>query len=321
MKFKNIFIQLDIFTQCRKYGFFLWQCPQFLFLIMGIIIIGSVIFSYIIGARYIEDPAIVALIVLILTAILFIIVFIINRSFERIAEVNRMKSEFISIVSHQLRSPLSNLKWTIEFLMSGRLEEFKEKQIEYFRILKENTDRMGELVSNLLIVSKIETFKLPFKKKEIFLPDLIKELIFENKSFAEASNVKIKFEFQKKLPKILIDPFQIRQVIENLLNNAIRYIKDRGEVKILLEKKNKNFYFEIKDNGVGIPKEEQKFIFQKFFRSENILRYQTQGSGLGLYICKAIIKKMGGKIGFKSEENKGSTFWFTLPVNNHKSFS
>lgn len=245
MKFKDILIQLNIFAQCRKYGFLLWQCPQFLFLVMGIIIIGSAIFSYVIGARYIEDPAIVALIVLILTAILFIIAFVINRSFERIAEANRMKSEFISIVSHQLRSPLSNLKWIIEFLMSGRLGGFEEKQIEYFRILKENTDRMGELVSNLLIVSKIETFKLPFKKKEIFLPDLIKELILENESFAEASNVEIKFEFQKKLPKILIDPFQIRQVIENLLNNAIRYIKDRGEVKILLEKRNKNFYFEI----------------------------------------------------------------------------
>jgi len=281
---------------------------------MGIIIIGSTLIAYAIGTRYIEDPEIVALIVSILTAILFSIAFIITRSFERLAEASRMKSEFISIISHQLRSPLSNLKWAIELLMSGRLGKIEEKQTEYFRILKENSSRMAELVSDLLTVSRIETATLPLKKQEIFLPNLNKELISEFEPFAKASNVEIKFKFQKDLLKILVDPSQIKQVIENLLDNAIRYIKDRGKVEISLEKKNKKLYFEIRDNGVGIPKEDQKYIFQKFFRSENILRYQTQGSGLGLYISKAIIEKSGGKIGFKSEENKGSTFWFTLPT-------
>jgi len=314
VNFKKIFAQLNIPSQCKRYGFSLWQCPQFLFLIMGIIIIGSTLIVYVIGTRYIEDPKIVALIVLILTAILFIIAFTITQSFEKLAEASRMKSEFISIVSHQLRTPLCNLKWAIELLMSGRLGKIEEKQIEYFRILKENSSRMGELVSDLLTVSRIETATLPLKKKEFFLPDLIRKLISEFEPFAKASNVELKFKFQKDLAKILADPSQIKQVIENLIDNAIRYIKDKGEVEISLEKKNKNLYFEIKDNGVGIPKEDQKYIFQKFFRSENILRYQTQGSGLGLFIAKAIIGRSGGKIGFKSEEGKGSTFWFTLPI-------
>jgi len=313
---KKIFSQLNIPAQCKRYSLPLWQCPQFLFLIMGIIIIGSTLIAYAIGTRYIEDPEIVALIVLILTAILFSVAFIITRSFEKLAEASRMKSEFISVVSHQLRSPLSNLRWSIELLMSGRLGKIEEKQTEYFRILKENSSRMAELVSDLLTVSKIETATLPLKKKEIFLPDLINKIILEFEPFAKASNVELKFKFEKDLAKILADPSQIRQVIENLLDNAIRYIKDKGEVEIWLEKKNKNVYFEIKDNGVGIPKEDQKYIFQKFFRSENILRYQTQGSGLGLFISKAIIEMSGGKIGFKSQENKGSTFWFTLPIKN-----
>jgi len=314
MTLKETFSQLNIFAQCKKFGLPLWQCPHFLFLVMGIIIIGSTLLTYAIGSRYVEDPLMVALSVLMITGILFIIAVIITRSFERLAEANRMKSEFISVVSHQLRSPLSNLKWAMELLMSGRLGKIEEKQTEYFKILKENSARMGELVSDLLIVSRIETAKLPLKKQEFALDDLINNLIKEFEPFAKASNVEIKFRPEKNLPRVLADPSQIRLVIENLLDNAVRYVKEKGEVEIRLEQKKNNFYFEIRDTGVGIPREDQKYIFQKFFRSENILRYQTQGSGLGLYISKAIVERSGGKIGFKSEERKGSTFWFTLPI-------
>lgn len=314
MSFKNILSQLNIFAQCKKYGLPLWQCPQFLFLVMGIVIAITAITFYAIATRYIADPRLVALMVLIITAILFIIANIINRSFERLAEASRMKSEFISVVSHQLRSPLSNLRWAIELLMSGRTDPITEKQLEYFKILKENSIRMGELVSDLLIVSRLETAKLLFKKQEFAFEDLINNLIKEFEPLARASNVEIKFEPEKNLPKVFSDPSQLRLVIENLLDNAIRYIKERGQVEIKLEKRDKNFYFEIKDNGVGIPREDQKYIFQKFFRSENILRYQTQGSGLGLYISKAIVERAGGKISFRSQEGVGSTFWFTIPI-------
>jgi len=311
---KEILNQLDISGQCKKYGLSLWQCPQFLFLVMGIIIIVSSLVIFAIGTKYIEEPEIVALIVLVITTILLIIAFIITRSFERLAEASRMKSEFISVVSHQLRSPLSNLKWAIEFLMSGRIDRVAEKQTEYFKILKENIARMGELISDLLTVSRIESATLPLRKKEFSLEDLIKKLISEFEPLAKASNVEMKFNVQPNLSLALADSSQIKLVIENLLDNAIRYIKDKGEVKMKLEKKGKNLYFEINDNGVGIPKKDQKYIFQKFFRSENILKYQTLGSGLGLYIAKAIIERSGGKIGFQSEENKGSTFWLTLPI-------
>jgi len=312
--FKKIFVQLNIPAQCKKYGLSLWQCPQFLFLIMGIIIIGATLTSYVIGNRYIEEPMMVALIVLILTVVLFIIAFVIIQGFERLAEANRMKSEFISVVSHQLRSPLSNLRWATELLMSGRLGKIEEKQTEFFKILKENSGRMQELISDLLTVSRIETANFSPRKKELSLIELIKEVIKEFETFARSSNIKVDFEFQENLPKVFVDFSQIKLVIENLLDNAIRYIKKGGEVKIKTERKDKKIYFEIKDTGVGIPKEDQKYIFQKFFRAKNAVRYQTQGSGLGLYITKAIIEKSGGKIGFKSEEKKGSTFWFTLPI-------
>ena len=173
---------------------------------------------------------------------------------------------------------------------------------------------MGELVSDLLTVSRIETAKLLLKKEEISLEDLIRKIIEELEPFAKASNVKVEFRAKENLPKVFADPSQIRLVIENLLDNAIRYIKEKGRVEIKLEKIDKYCRFEIKDTGVGIPKEDQKYIFQKFFRSENVMRYQTQGSGLGLYIAKSIVEKSGGKIGFKSQEGIGSTFWFTIPL-------
>ncbi len=314
INFKNILEQLNVSAQCRKYDLSLWQCPQFLFLVMGIIIISSSLIAYAIGNKYIEDPVIVVLLVLFITTILFIIAVIITHSFERLAEAARLKSEFVSVVSHQLRSPLSNLKWVIEILMSGKMDLVTEKQLEYFKILKENSERMGELVSDLLTVSRIEQGRIPFKRENIFLNDLIEKAIKEMEIFAKASNVEIEFKPEKDLPQVITDPSQIKLVIENLLDNAIRYTKEMGKVEIKLEKRNKNFYIKIKDSGVGIPQNDKKYIFQKFFRSENAMKRQTQGSGLGLYIAKSIIEKSGGKIGFSSQEGVGSTFWLTLPI-------
>jgi len=312
--FKRILSELNIVAQCRKYKLSLWQCPQFLFLVMGIIIVASILIAYAFGTRYIEDPLTIALIIQLLAGVLFIIAAIITRSFERLAEASRLKSEFISIVSHQLRSPLSNLKWTIELLMSGKLGMIEERQIEYFKIIKENSNRMHELVSDLLTVSRIESAKLPFKEEDFSMQELVRNLINEYKPLISAYNVKVVFNESNDLPHVFSDPSRIKLVIENLLDNAVRYTKQRGEIKIELSQKNSNIYFSIKDNGVGIPEKDKKYIFQKFFRSENALKHQTKGSGLGLYISKAIIKKAKGKIGFQSTENKGSTFWFTLPL-------
>jgi len=296
MSFKDILNQLDIPAQCKKCGLSLWQCPHFLFLVMGVIIIGSTFFSYFIGSRYIDDPQMVLLSTLLITAILFILAVIITRSFETLAEANRMKSEFVSVVSHQLRSPLSNLRWAIELLMSGRTDSVTGKQLEYLEILKENSARMSELVSDLLIVSRIETAKIPFKKQEFVLEDLIKKLIQDFGPFARASNVEIKFEPEKDLPKVFSDPHQIRLAIENLLDNAIRYIKEKGQVEIKLKKQDENFYFEVKDAGVGIPQKDQKYIFQKFFRSENVMRYQTQGSAVwGYTSLKPLLNEQAAK--------------------------
>lgn len=314
MAFRKLLEQLNIFAQSRKHGVSIWQYPQFLFLVMGIVTIAFILTAYAIGIRYVSEPEQVVLPVLVLAAILLVITFTITQSFERLIEANRMKSEFVSIVSHQLRSPLSNLKWSLELLMSGRLGEIEVPQLEYFKILKDSNTRMRELVKDLLIVSRIEQGKLPFRKAEVSLTAITKDLISEFAPFTKAANTEIQFEADADLPNVFTDPLQIKLVIENFLDNATRYIQKRGKVEVRINKEGHLIHFQVKDSGVGIPKEDQKYIFRKFFRSSNALKRQTQGTGLGLYIAKSIIERSGGKIWFQSEEEKGSTFHFTLPV-------
>lgn len=311
---KNFLNQLNIVSNCRRYGLSLWQCPQFLFLVMGAVIIITSVVSYLIGTYFIDDPEIVALIVIGGTLILFVIAFTMTRSFERLAEASRMKSEFIDIASHQLRSPLTNIKWTFELLTSKELEVPSEKVEEYLNNVKENIARMVELIDDLLIVSKIEQGSFPILKKDISLEELIKDLVSRFKVFADATHIELIFEPPENFPKIFADPSLLKLVIENLIDNAIRYTKGGGKVEINLERREKNICFSIKDTGLGIPQKEQKFIFRKFFRAENISKKQTRGSGLGLYVAKSVIKRSGGKIWFESEEGKGTTFFIILPI-------
>ena len=314
MVLKRFFHNLNFVAQCREYGVPLWQCPQFLFLIMGIFIILASSLSYLVGTYFVEDPGIVALIDLIVTAILFIIAVIISKSFERLAEASQMKSEFINIVSHQLRSPLTNLKWGIEFLTSDEFRMPNEKKEEYFNSLKENTARMVELVDDLLVVSRIEKGTLPVRREKFNLENMIRDLIERFELMAEASNIKVEFHPDKDIPEVYSDPSQIKIVVENLIDNAIRYTQGKGYIDIWLRRKNKQLLFEIKDNGMGIPKSDQKHIFEKFFRARNISRKDTRGSGLGLYVCKSIIERAGGKIWLESKLGKGAVFYFTLPI-------
>jgi len=321
MGLEELQAELNIFRQARKYGIPLWQHPQFLFLVMGALIALSSVLSYLLGSRYIEDPHIVALSIITLTSVLLVLSFTITRSFERLAEAARLKSEFVSIVSHQLRAPLLNMKWIADLLTSGKGSNNLQ---EYFLMLRENASRMQELINDLLMVSRIEEGGLATRREEFVFQDVLKEVVLNFQPMIQANNIVLKAKEEQKISKVIADPFQIRQVLSNLLDNAIKYtgktkkavLKDGAQehtIAIQVKHEGKRLRFEIQDTGVGIPKDDQKYIFKKFFRSGNVLRHETQGSGLGLYIARAIIKRSGGEMGFQSIEHKGSTFWFTLP--------
>lgn len=311
---KKVLGRLNPFSVCKKYRVPLWQCPQFLFSIMGLVIIGVIISTYFLATLKIGDPFLVALIVLVAGAVLLVINFVISNSFERMAEASRMKSELVGIVSHQLRAPLTNIKFSLDFLASGEADHVSPEQSEYHSILQENAERMNDLVNNLLTVSKMESGNFPLKKQPVSLEEIIKGLIEKFKAYTKASNIVVNLDVQGPVQNVLADPLWLEQVVENLLDNAIRYTKGGGEVRMGIKQKGGKVNFEIKDQGVGIPKEEQKYIFEKFFRSRNVLKEETDGSGLGLHIVKRVIELSGGKVWFKSKEGEGTTFYFTVPI-------
>lgn len=301
------------FKECKEYNLGLWQCPSFLFIVMGIVNISSMLGVYIVVSRF-NTPELVIASVTAVSAIIFIIGTSIIKGVEQIGKVNRVKSEFISIASHQLKAPLSGMRWSTDILLNSKLGLLNTKQEEYIKDIQENTARMLRLVNDLLDVSKIESGKMDVNLQEVDLKGILKSVIKELNFFAQANNAELVINIDEHVQKTKTDPIRIKMVIQNLIDNAVKYIGvKKGTVRIDLKNKEKYVYCSIADNGIGIPQKEQGKIFDKFFRGDGVARRQTIGSGLGLYIAKAVIESSGGKIGFISKEGKGSTFWFTLP--------
>jgi PAS domain S-box-containing protein len=229
--------------------------------------------------------------------------------------VERMKTEFVSLAAHQLRTPLSAIKWTLRMLLDGDLGQITKEQKEFIEKTYNSNERMISLINDLLDVTRIEEGRYLYKPILTDFEPIVQFVINSYKEEAERKNIQILFEKpEEKLPKLMIDVEKIRLAIQNLLDNAIKYTPAGGRVTISLERVKKEIRFSIQDSGVGIPKDQQERVFTKFFRGANVIRLATEGSGLGLFITKNIIEAHGGKIWFESGEGKGTTFYFTLPV-------
>lgn len=229
--------------------------------------------------------------------------------------VDKLKSEFLSISAHQMRTPLASLKWSLETILKSKSDTFDDIKRQIIKKALEAVERMLSLVNELLDVAAIEEGRCIYKMVPTDFEELVISTIniFEDK----IKEKEIQFEFQapaKKLPRIKIDPKRMSLVLQNLLDNAIRYNYIGGRIKISLEAKEGEIEFKISDSGIGIPQEQQRNIFQKFFRAENALKRETEGSGIGLYVAKNIVQAHGGKIWFESKEGEGTTFYVHLPI-------
>ncbi|MDK2899347.1 MAG: two-component system, OmpR family, sensor histidine kinase VicK [Patescibacteria group bacterium] len=238
-----------------------------------------------------------------------------EENISTLREVDKAKTEFVSIASHQLRTPLSVIKWYVEMLLSGDVGVVSEKQAQYLHEVYASSEHMVELVNSLLDVSRLELGTLKLVRESVNVIDIVNDVIKEQMINIEKKKIKLSFNSDKNVPALHADPKLVRMVIQNLLSNAIKYTPDNGKVHIGYSFHGKDdILFKISDNGYGIPKSQQSRIFTKFFRADNIRSKITEGTGLGLYIIKLIIDNYGGKVWFESKENKGTTFYMLIPI-------
>jgi signal transduction histidine kinase len=309
----NFVNDLNLKKQADELGIKLWQTPGFLFIIFGIIAVVIMTAVYYISKNY-DNPEILIIIESLVVSIVMIIGTAIVRFVDQIIRLNKMKSEFVSVASHQLRTPLSAIKWEAELLLTKLKKGLNTKQLENVNSIYSLNQKMIRLVNDLLDVARIDQNRLIVRKKNFDFLKVVEFILSELSSLVKKRNVEIKWNVKKNLPLVFGDPDKIKLVIENLVNNSIKYTTSNGKVEIKIFKKDNFLMFEIKDNGVGIPEDQHKRVFEKFFRSDNAVKYQTEGTGLGLYIAKNIVEQLDGKIWFQSIENVGSVFGFSLPI-------
>lgn len=228
--------------------------------------------------------------------------------------VEKMKTEFVSIAAHQLRTPLSAIKWTVGMILDGDIGEINEEQRELLEKTYISNERMIHLVNDLLNVTRIEEGRLLYNQEWGQLESLTEDVLNNFQEALKMKNIFLDFEKPKGLPSVKFDKEKMGLVLQNLIENAIKYTQNGGKIKISLEKDEKSVIFKIKDSGVGIPKNQQERIFTKFFRGENVIKMETEGTGLGLYTTKNIVNAHKGEIWFESNENEGTTFYFTVPI-------
>jgi len=211
--------------------------------------------------------------------------------------IDKLKSEFVSVAAHQLRTPLSAIKWVIKMVLAGDAGKLNNEQLELLSKGYKSNERIIRLVDDLLNISRIEEGRFGFDFRFSDFQEVLNDILENAASPVAKNHLKLTVDKPKNLPKIYMDPERIILVLQNLLDNAIKYTPEFGQIKIKIEvlDNNKTLKVSIKDQGVGIPKADQPKLFSKFFRAANAVRVETEGTGLGLFIAKNIIEKHKGE--------------------------
>lgn len=231
---------------------------------------------------------------------------------KRLIELDQTKDDFISMASHQLRTPLTSIKGYVSMVIDGDVGKVSKKQADLLSRAFVSSQQMVYLIADLLNVSRLRTGKFVIDRKETNLSQLIDGEITQLKETAKTRNIELVYEKPKSFPALMLDETKTRQVIMNFIDNAIYYTPSGGHINITLEDAGGAINFMVKDDGIGVPKSEQHNLFTKFYRAGNAKKARPDGTGLGLFMAKKVVAAQGGSILFSSAENKGSTFGFTF---------
>jgi signal transduction histidine kinase len=236
-----------------------------------------------------------------------------ERKNSQLRELDKAKDEFISMASHQLRTPLTAIKGYLSMLLEGDAGEIKVSQYDFVNEAFSGANRMVGLINDLLNVSRMETGRFFLEPVEVDMEKLITEEYKQLSNHAKEKGLKFELKIKGKIPHIWVDETKIRQVVMNFMDNAL-YYTTQGTVTVHLSADKKKVTFEVQDTGIGVPKNQQKNLFTKFYRADNARHVRPDGTGLGIYLAKRVMDDHNGELIFHSVEGKGSTFGFKMPI-------
>ena len=237
-----------------------------------------------------------------------------RRSNAQLRKLDEAKDEFISMASHQLRTPLTSIKGYVDMILEGDAGEITPMQRKFLTEAFVSSERMVHLINDFLNVSRLQTGTFAIDKRPVDLAKVVGQELDSLKISASGRDLAFRYKKPQSLPKLLLDEGKIRQVIMNFSDNALYYSRPGTEIKVSLEVEGKDVVLQVKDTGIGVPEEEQARLFTKFYRASNARKQRPDGTGVGLYLAKRVITEHGGSVVFSSVEGKGSTFGFRLPL-------
>jgi signal transduction histidine kinase len=230
---------------------------------------------------------------------------------ERLVEADRLKDEFVALISHDLRTPLTSILGYLELTLED--EELTSSQRGYLEVVERNAQRLIRLVSDLLFVARLEAGQLELHESELDLAAVAQQSVHEAEPLAAVGGVTLRCETEP-VPGVAADRGRMFQLLDNLVSNAIKFTPSGGEVSVRVQAADGAVRLEVADTGIGIPAEEQHRLFERFYRASTAADQQVQGTGLGLYIARAIVEAHGGEITFESEAGQGTAFRIEIPL-------
>jgi len=240
-----------------------------------------------------------------------------RRSNHRLRELDSTKDDFISMASHQLRTPLTSVKGYLSMVLEGDAGELNNNQRKLLEQSYRSSQQMVFLISDLLNLSRLNTGKFVIEPTPVDLSELVQFEVGQLEETARSRNISLKYERPAKFPSLMLDETKIHQVVMNFIDNAIYYTPSGGTVTIALRETPGYVEYTVKDTGIGVPKDAQRKLFSKFFRADNAQKARPDGTGLGLFMAKKVVAAQGGALIFESEEGKGSTFGFRFNKAKH----